>query len=201
MLLGFEGFGAADDFLKLDVGAEDADDLVVGIGDHRGHGDDELPGDLRLVHVHDVQLAGAHGLLEPFAVRVVEPNREGLIALLIAGIADGDGCGMPLDVSDIDILDERVVMHELLELCGEGFGIRRRLAVAGQALHKVGGQFPGDALHLVELAVEELRHEATDKVLDFLVGEGRVAAFLVGGHDLGVDLADGGMLPAVPGAG
>ena len=68
MFLGFEGFGAADDFLKLDVGAEDTDDLVVGIGDHRGHGDDELPCDLRLVHIHDVQLAGAHGLLEPFAV-------------------------------------------------------------------------------------------------------------------------------------
>lgn len=32
MFLGFEGFGAADDFLKLDVGAEDTDDLVVGIG-------------------------------------------------------------------------------------------------------------------------------------------------------------------------
>lgn len=94
------------------------------------------------------------------------------------GIADGDGRGVALDVSDVDILDERVVAHELLELCGERFGIRCRLAVAGQALHKVGGQFPGDALHLVELAVEELRHETADEVLDFLVGEGGVAALL-----------------------
>lgn len=49
-------------------------------------------------------------------------------------------------------------------------------------------------LHLVELAVEEFRHETADEVLDFLVGEGGVAPFLVGGHDPGVDLADGGML-------
>ena len=29
--LGFEGFGAPDDLFKLDVGAEDTDDLVVGM--------------------------------------------------------------------------------------------------------------------------------------------------------------------------
>lgn len=66
------------------VGAEDADDLVVGVGDHRGDGDDELARDLRLMDVRDVQLSGAHGLEEPLAVRVVEPDREGLVALLIA---------------------------------------------------------------------------------------------------------------------
>jgi len=77
----------------------------------------------------------------------------------------------------------------VLELRGERFRIGGRLAVAGQTLHEVGGQFPGDALHLVELAVEEFRHETADEVLDFLVGEGGVAPFLVGGHDPGVDLA------------
>ena len=194
--LGFEGFGAPDDLFKLDVGAEDADDLVVGVGDHRGDGDDELARDLRLMDVRDVQLSGAHGLEEPLAVRVVEPDREGLVALLIAGIADGDGGGVPLHVGDVGILDERVVAHEVLELRGERFRIGGRLAVAGQTLHEVGGQFPGDALHLVELAVEEFRHETADEVLDFLVGEGGVAPFLVGGHDPVVDLADGGMLPA-----
>lgn len=71
--LGFEGFGAPDDLFKLDVGAEDADDLVVGVGDHRGDGDDELARDLRLMDVRDVQLSGVHGLEEPLAVRVVEP--------------------------------------------------------------------------------------------------------------------------------
>ena len=146
------------------------------------------------MHVHDMQLARVDGLLEPFAVGVVEAEGEALVVGLVVGLADGDGLGVALHVGDVDVLDERVVVHEGFKQRGERGGIGGLLALVGEAFHQMGGQFPGDALHLVEFAVEEFRHEAADEVLDFLVGEGGVAAFLVGVHDLGVNLAHGGML-------
>ena len=184
-----------EQFLKLDVAAEYAHDLVVLIGHSLRDREDERTRILRLIHVGHVQFAVTHGLLEPAAVGIVV-SRVGQVAVL-------GGVGLVRDyglhqtargVGELDELDIGIVVGKVLH----GFaGLHLAVsAVAGlrHTRHDARSEAAGHLLELFQLGHEEFRHMMLDQHHHFLVGERGIAALFVRLHDVAVDEAHGRML-------
>ena len=182
-----------EQLLQLDVAAEDADNLVLCVGHGAGDGGDQLVRELGLVDVHDVQVAGLHGLGEPFPLGEVVAQGQLAVLLVVGGIGDARALELALGVREVEVLDEGILLGEGREPGAGGFGQGQQILLASQLDDEAGCELAGQLLHAVVLGDVELGHVATDELLHLLVGEVGGATLLVGLHDGVVDAAHRGV--------
>ena len=176
--------------LKLDVNADNADDIVLFIRNSAGHGDNELACEVRLVHIHNMQVAALHGHLEPLAVREVVANGQGFVGFFVHGVGDGRTLEAALGVREVAVLDKGILAYEFVQSAAGFFAKIQQVLIVHEPHNKVGGKFASQLFHVVEFGSKEFGHELLYKGFHFFVREVRGAPGLfVDGHDGVVDIA------------
>ncbi len=142
-----------------------------------------------------MQLPVGHGHLEPLAAGVVIPRLRQVAVLFRIGRISDDGlkqtaCG----IRQGEELNKGIMSHEITHERGSPRIIGAYGTIRGQAFDDVRGQLSGQTLDTLKFGYKKFRHAASDQRFHFLVGEGCIASFLIGFHNLVVNQPHGRML-------